>query len=234
VFRGQGQGLGRDDLGGCEGHDDMNESEREHDTFVRSSWISIPVVPLWTATKASMIPTLALYEVEVLLGQICICYYICLFVLSCEEYSAYNLDGRFRDSQSPIPSLTPLTPSHPLQYIQHLPLLQPTSTYTPSSMPTFLHHGASPPFCPIISSKSPTCLLSLTSLLTCPESLSFIALIASILVGREPVPCRANPWEPERMSSLCVHPPSLMTGNCYWRGSEDDERRLRWRYTSVP
>lgn len=22
--------------------------------------------------------------------------------------------------------------------------------------------------------------------------------------------------------------------NCYWRGSEDEDRRLRWRYTSVP
>jgi hypothetical protein len=36
------------------------------------------------------------------------------------------------------------------------------------------------------------------------------------------------------MSSLDVHPPSLMTGSCYWRGSEEEERRFRWRYTSVP
>jgi hypothetical protein len=36
------------------------------------------------------------------------------------------------------------------------------------------------------------------------------------------------------MSSLDVHPPSLMTGSCYCRGSEEEERRFRWRYTSVP
>jgi hypothetical protein len=106
-----------------------------------------------------------------------------------------------------------------------------SSHYTPSSIPTFLHHGTSPlpSFCANISSASPTCRLSLTSLLSCPLSFSFMAFIASMLVGREPVLPRANPREPERMSSLCVHPPSLMTGNCYWRGSEDEERRFKCR-----
>lgn len=104
-------------------------------------------------------------------------------------------------------------------------------TYTPSSMPTFLHHGLSAPLSANISSASPTCRRSLTSLLTCPDSFNRIAFMASTLVGRDPyrlVVPRANPWEPDRMSSLCVHP-SLMTGNCYWRGSDDEERRLRWR-----
>jgi hypothetical protein len=108
----------------------------------------------------------------------------------------------------------------------------PSNSYTPSSMPTLLHHGLSPPLTANISSASPTCLLSLTSRLICPDSFSFIAFMASTLVGREPylllpllLPC-ASPREPDRMSSLDVQP-SLMTGNCYCRGSDDEERRLR-------
>jgi hypothetical protein len=109
-------------------------------------------------------------------------------------------------------------------------LSSPNISYTPSSIPTFLHHGLSLPLSANISSASPTCLLSLTSLLTCPDNLSFIAFMAKTLVGREPyllVPC-ANPWEPDRMSSVDVHP-SLMTGNCYCRGSDEEERRFRCR-----
>jgi hypothetical protein len=51
--------------------------------------------------------------------------------------------------------------------------------HIPSSIPTFLHHGLSPvPFSLNISSASPTCLLSLISLLTLPLNLSFIAFVA--------------------------------------------------------
>jgi hypothetical protein len=115
-----------------------------------------------------------------------------------------------------------------LQIISPSPPLQ-----TPSSIPTFLHHGFSPTLSANISSASPTCLRSLTSRLICPDNFNFIAFMASTLVGCEPylllVPC-ASPREPEpdRMSSLDVHP-SLMTGNCYCRGSDDEERRLRCR-----
>jgi hypothetical protein len=99
--------------------------------------------------------------------------------------------------------------------------------YIPSSMPTFLHHGFMSSFSANISSKSPTCLRSLTSLVNWPVSLSRIALAAN----SEELP-RANPWE-RAIISLDVRP-SLMTGNCYCRGSEELLRRLRWRYTSVP
>lgn len=104
-------------------------------------------------------------------------------------------------------------------------------SYMPSSMPTLLHHGLSA-LSANISSKSPTCLLSLTSLLSWPDSFNFIALLAKKglpLRERVPyvVPC-VNPWDDERVRSLDAHP-SLMTGNCYWRGSDEDERRLRCR-----
>lgn len=102
--------------------------------------------------------------------------------------------------------------------------------YIPSSIPTLRHHGLSPSLGPLsanMSSASPTCRLSLISLLTWPLSFNFMALLARKgLYCREPLPC-AIPRE-DRMSSLDVHPP-LMTGNCYCRGSEEEERRLRWR-----
>ena len=108
--------------------------------------------------------------------------------------------------------------------------------HTPSSIPTLRHHGLSPSLFACSANMfaaSPTCLRSLISMLTWPLSFNFIALLARKgLYMREPfLPC-AIPRD-DRMSSLDVHP-SLMTGNCYCRGSDDDESRLRWRYTSVP
>jgi hypothetical protein len=130
----------------------------------------------------------------------------------------------------------PSKPNSPsLKACQHIRIAfiytnNPSNSYTPSSIPTCLHQGLSLPLSANISSASPTCLLSLTSRLTCPESFNFIAFMASTLVGREPyllVPC-ASPREPDRIISLDVQP-SLMTGNCYCRGSDDEERRLRCR-----
>lgn len=106
------------------------------------------------------------------------------------------------------------------------------SSYTPSSMVTFLHHGFSP-LSANISSASPTCRLSLTSLLTCPLSLSRMALSARKLLPLANLPLCASPRDadpdPERISSLETQPPSLVTGNCYCKGSEEELRRLRWR-----
>ena len=104
-------------------------------------------------------------------------------------------------------------------------------SYTPSSMVTLRHQGFSP-FSANISSASPTCRLSETSLLTCPLSLSRMAFSARKLLAPF-APLRASPRDgdpdPERISSLETQPPSLVTGSCYWRGSDDEERRLRWR-----
>lgn len=125
-----------------------------------------------------------------------------------------------------------MTTSDYVDYVQ--------TCYTPSSIVTLRHHGFSLP--ENISSASPTCRRSDTSLLTCPLSLSRIALRARKLLA--PFACapllRASPRDgapdpvPERISSLETQPPSLVTGSCYCRGSEEEERRLRCRYTSVP
>lgn len=103
-------------------------------------------------------------------------------------------------------------------------------SHMPSSMPTFLHQGAPTPLSAAsISSASPTCLRSLTSMLSWPLSLSRIALLANIEPLR-PYRCVCViPWDDDdRIISLDVHP-SLMTGNCYCRGSEELESRLRCR-----
>lgn len=104
------------------------------------------------------------------------------------------------------------------------------SSYTPSSMVTLRHQGFSP-FSINISSASPTCRLSDTSRLTWPLSLSRMALSARKLFA--PLPLRASPRDgdpdPERISSLETQPPSLVTGSCYWRGSDEELRRLRCR-----
>jgi hypothetical protein len=71
----------------------------------------------------------------------------------------------------------------------------------------------------IILSASPTCFRSETSLF-----FKFICLYFN---------CNVNPWAVERD---LLHPVelSLMTANCYCRGSDELESLLRWRYTSVP
>jgi hypothetical protein len=72
-----------------------------------------------------------------------------------------------------------------------------------------------------MSSASPTCLRSLTSRIL-PLSLSRIDL--DMCIAADCVSPRAT------VVSRCVMPAvPLVTGRCHCRGSEDDERRLRWR-----
>ena len=141
--------------------------------------------------------------------------------------------------------LLPLLNSNPGAYIHnntvsetisHLLLLRWLIVhYTPSSMVTLRHQGFSP-VSANISSASPTCLLSLTSLLTCPLNLSRMAFSARKLFAPPlpPLPPpRVSPRDadpdPERISSLETQPPSLVTGSCYWRGSEEEESRFKCR-----
>lgn len=130
----------------------------------------------------------------------------------------------------------------------------------PSSMVTFLHHGVPAPRAPgpvplvpncMLSATSPTCLLSLTSrallllLVLLPDDhgrglsrfarATMLSCIDLRDVDVEPccdAPIVLNNSLPLLMSP-CSHS-SLEVGDCHWSGSEDDERRLRCRYTSVP
>ena len=131
--------------------------------------------------------------------------------------------------------------------------------HSPSSIPTFLHHGVLPSEASrgssilserlTILSASPTCRLALTSrLFTSLFKRMPLPLYASVrlaLLSKPPapilldsvcLPTRVNPWD-EREStaapSLLVHS-SLMTGRCHCSGSDEEESRFRWRYTSVP
>ena len=141
----------------------------------------------------------------------------------------------YTNNNNAFPFLTAAYLVHSVRFAGTAPLTPSlTPSYTPSSIVTFLHHGFSP-FSANISSASPTCLLSLTSLLICPLSLSRIAFKAKKLFPFVPnlwLLLRASPWDgagPERISSDETQPPSLVTGSCYWSGSEDEERRLRCR-----
>ena len=105
-------------------------------------------------------------------------------------------------------------------------------------MPTLRHHGVSP-LSANISSASPTCRRSLTSLLSWPDSLRRMALEARKLVLVLCAPnarARASP-RGELVASLprgLAAQLPLLAGSCYCRGSDDDESRFRCRYTSVP
>lgn len=126
--------------------------------------------------------------------------------------------------------------------------------HTPSSIVTFFHHGSSARLdCAFTTlSASPTCLRSLTSRCFNPASrpfvfsFSFIAFAARFrlpaLSNPACLPTRVNPEDEgeSALYALCATataaPPlraavhsSFMTGRCHCRGSEEDERRLRWR-----
>ena len=103
----------------------------------------------------------------------------------------------------------------------------------PSSIPTFLHQRSPSGADGFTSvSASPTCRRSLTSRFE--TSLSRMALEAIVRLcivkggcclfrfgegGLVVVPTRVNPWDHS----------SLMTGRCHCSGSDDEERRFRWR-----
>lgn len=117
--------------------------------------------------------------------------------------------------------------------------LHPTH-YIPSSIPTSLHQAPLGPLSDNISSASPTCFRGLTSIsltLTFPLSFNFMALLAMLrlrlLFASDPFKDEillvfarlVNPWG--AVVAFAAGP--LMTGRCYCRGSEEEDRRFRWR-----
>lgn len=132
------------------------------------------------------------------------------------------------------------------QFLHRLSLSTPSHSHMPSSIVTFRHHGTDPvplSFGCKLSSTSPTCLLSLTSRTALPPveegsglsrlardaMLRFIDLRDVDVNPWDELFCLgvrdANVWSP----MLGWNHSSLMTGRCHCRGSEEDERRLRWR-----
>jgi len=80
----------------------------------------------------------------------------------------------------------------------------------------------------IILSASPTCFRSEISRLRKRERIAArrpVLMLDNDEFRFLTVPFNANPWDPLL---------SLMTANCYCRGSDDEESRLRCKYTSVP
>ena len=100
--------------------------------------------------------------------------------------------------------------------------------YNPSSIPTCLHQAPDPLL--TITSASPTCLRSLTSQslpLSLPLSLSRMAREAIVVLIELELTDFVNPRGSEYIGSLAAFP--LMTGDCHCKGSDEDDRRLRWR-----
>jgi len=100
--------------------------------------------------------------------------------------------------------------------------------HNPSSIPTRLHQAPDPLL--TITSASPTCLRSLTSQslpLSLPLSLSRMAREAIVVLIELELTDFVNPWGSEYIGSLAALP--LMTGDCHCKGSDEDDRRLRWR-----
>ena len=133
--------------------------------------------------------------------------------------------------------------------------IPPPAFHIPSSIPTCRHHGVEVVGLTILSA-SPTWRLALTSrpLVKSAPPLpallfSFIAMLESVKLGISLccLPTRVNPWD-EREANIPELPAeplprlgedpfihsSLMTGRCHCSGSELDDKRFKWRYTSVP
>lgn len=113
----------------------------------------------------------------------------------------------------------------------------PSTTHRPSSIPTFLHQGVlpSPPTGALTTlSTSPTWRLGLISLVLPFKPFNFIARPAIVRL----IISRVNPWDafPPKfwMEETVPFHSSLMTGRCHCSGSDELDKRLRWRYTSVP
>ena len=106
--------------------------------------------------------------------------------------------------------------------------------YMPSSIVTFFHHGwpSRPLIRPAsISAASPTWRRSLISLVIGFRRSALRAMVgawmrstSSLLSVRRALYDSASP----RAGVVSAHS-ALVTGRCHWSGSEEEERRFRWR-----